>query len=130
MSRDIYIDPTLGDLFLENGQLRLTNTQEEATRQYTQQFLAGFRGELFWDLDFGVPWLKNDNNPVQILGKQSDKRFVDVQIKEAILGREGIVQITSYNSVWDRANRTLTVSFTAETVSGEPISVEEIEVIV
>lgn len=126
MSIDLLLDSN-NDLSLFNGDLELTDTQEEATRQYVTTQLRGFLGECFFATDqFGVPWLANDNNPIQLLGKNSSQQIIDLYIKQAITTREGIQQITSYNSVWDRANRTLSVSFTAITTSGEPLSVENI----
>lgn len=128
MSKDIYLDPSTNDLYIYNGELRLTETQEEVTRQKCQISLSTYKGEVFWDIDAGVPWLANDNNPIQLLSKSTtDKRFVDVVLQANILNREGIIGISSYESVWDKPTGKLTITFTATTETGEPISVEDIE---
>lgn len=126
MSRDIFLNPQENDLQITNGQINLTETQEEFTRQSTSIYLSGFRGEYFADINAFLPWLANDNNPIQLLGK-TDKRLIDTFIKQGILGREGIVRIDSYSSFVDKPTRKMTVSFTATTESGSPIVVENIE---
>lgn len=129
MSKDLLLDSTLGDLDITNGLLSLTETQEKTTQQKTKIYLSLFRGEYFASITDGIPWLANDNNPIQLLSKSTtNKRFIDVYIREAILEREGIVDIVRYESEFDRQTRTMSVSFIATTESGEVITVEELEI--
>lgn len=127
MTKDVYLDPASNDFSILNGELRLTENQQETSRQKTSIFLSGFKGECIWDTDFGIPYLSNNNNPLQLLGKISDKRFFDVIIKDSILAREGIIELLSYSSVVDPRERIISINFTAETEAGEIITVEEVE---
>lgn len=129
MSKDIFLDPVTNDLSIINSIIRLTEVQEETTRQKTSIMLKSFRGECFWDINtLGLPYLKNSNNSVQLLGKDTtDKRFIDVYVREAILSREGIVELLEYESVWDRRTRIMSVSFKAITETGEILTVENLE---
>jgi hypothetical protein len=128
MSKDLALNPTTNDLEISNSLLRLTENQEQTTRQKVQIYLGMFRGECFWSILEGIPYLANDNNNTQLLSKNTtDKRFVDVVIKQAILEREGIIGITSYSSFLDSVNRKLSISFSANTVSGEIITIDELE---
>jgi hypothetical protein len=128
MSKDLALDTTTNDLDVSNSLLRLTETQEETTRQKVQIYLAMNKGECFWSTAEGIPYLANDNNNIQLLSKNTtDKRFVDIVMKQAILEREGVIGITNYSSSLDSANRKLSISFSANTESGEIITIEELE---
>lgn len=129
MSKDLLLDSSTNDLVISNGQLQLTETQQDTTLQKCKISLSTYKGEVFWDIDAGIPWLKNDNNPVQLLSKSTtNKRFIDVVIQENILGREGITGISSYESTWDKPTGKLTISFIATTEYGEPLEVTDLNV--
>ena len=101
--------------------MRLTETVEENTRQRVAITLGAFRGEWFKNILYGVPYIENDNNPINILGK-ADKDLFDSQIKQAILSREGVSGLISYSSTVDKINRTVSVSFVAKTDTGSLIT--------
>jgi len=124
---DIFLDPTTDDIELVNSSMRLTQTQQELSRQKVQTNLATFKGEVFWDIVAGIAYLANDNNPEQLLGK-SDKRFLDNAIKDGILSRDGIVQLVSYTSTFDKNTREVTISFEAETLEGTIVAIDNIKV--
>lgn len=124
MAVDIYIDPASGDLDLSsNKTLRLTNSIEESSRQQVAITLATYRGEWFANINYGVPYLKNDNNNEQLMGANR-KALLDIAIKNGILTRENIVRLISYESELNNQTRLLTVSFRAETNTGEVISID------
>ena len=119
---DIYIDPISHDISLANNRMILVGTEEEATRQRVVITLKVYKGEWAFNTQYGVPYLKNDENPIQLLGKSSVD-LLDLEIKQAILNTKGIVNLTSFTSVFDKAQRTVEINFTAETESGKLIAV-------
>ncbi len=118
---DLYLDPATGDLDLTNSRVRLTQNIEEAVRQKLEITLRTFRGELFSNINFGVPYLENEDNPVQLFGEASQIVF-DTEIKSQILSVEGVVDILSYNSFLSPIDGILDINFKATTESGEVIS--------
>lgn len=119
--RDIYLDPLTNDLSFINGEIRLTESIEEVVRQKVSIALRTYRGEWFANIEQGVPYLENDNNPIQILGKTS-KTVFDTTVRSEILEVQGVTNVTYYESTLDRVNSTITISFQATTKSGEDIS--------
>lgn len=121
---DIYLDPVTNDLDLTGNTLRLTKTVQENTRQRVLITLNTNKGEWPFNISFGIPWLKNENNNTQLLGKTS-KNIIDSAIKKAILTRQGIVSIEQYSSTLDKVTRRMTVNFKALTETGDIITVTE-----
>ncbi len=122
---DIFIDPKTDDISLTNKVMRLTNTVEELTRQRVQIWLNIFRGEWFANVLAGIPYLRNDNNTIQLLGATSKETF-DLFIREGITTRVGILRLASYTSVLDKESRFLSISFEAVTETGDLISVNNV----
>ncbi len=119
---DIYIDTISHDLSLVNNRMMLVATEQEATRQRVVITLNTYRGEWAFNTLAGVPYLKNDNNHIQLLGK-GDKNLLDIEVKQAILDTEGVVSLDSFTSVFDKAQRTVEIKFSATTETGELIQV-------
>lgn len=124
---DIYLDPVTSDIDLTNNVMRLTTSVEELTRQRVQIWLGIFKGEWFYNILAGIPYLANDNNPEQLLGV-TDKNVFDLAIRTGITTRAGILDLTSYNSVLDRSLRTLTISFSATTETGDIITINDVTI--
>lgn len=124
---DIYLNPTTGDIDLTNNTMRLTNNTQELTSQRVDIWLSMFRGEWFYNILSGIPYLANDNNREQLLGN-TNKGIFDIAIRTGITTRQGIQRLDSYESILDPARRTLTVSFSATTQSGEIVNVQNIEI--
>ena len=124
---DLYINPLTGDIDLNNNQMRLTANIQEAVRQKVQITLEAFQGEWVYNIDFGVPYLENDNNPTQILGKTS-QAFFDTTVKTAIEEVEGIVRVISFSSTLTQPEGLITINFEAITQSGEVLSPDPITV--
>jgi hypothetical protein len=126
---DIFLNPLTNDIDLVNNEMRLTTTVQELTRQRVQIWLGIFRGEWFANVLAGIPYLANDNNPVQLLGVTSKDTF-DLAIKTGITTRSGIVELLSYSSTLDKASRQISISFEASTDTGEIVSINNITVAV
>lgn len=118
---DLLLDGS-GDLDLTNGQLRLTPDLQTVIRQKVQITLRAFKGEYFANINFGVPYLENDNNPVQLLGDRISKDIFDTYMREAILSVPGVVSLTEYSSAVNNTGEILTIEFSAQIESGEVIS--------
>lgn len=127
MATDIYLDPTTDDIDLTNKSIRLTENIEESSRQQVLIDLSTFQGEWFANIVAGIPYLANDDNPIQLMGQTETTNF-DIYIKGSILARENITSLDSYESSFDRQERTLTVSFTAITATGEVVTVSNLSI--
>jgi len=113
-----------GDLDLTNGSMSLTKTIEQSSKQQAIISLNTYRGEWDFNILAGIPWLINENNTTQVLGK-STKTLIDTVVQEDILNRENITEIISYESILDKSTRVLTISFEALTNQGSVISVSD-----
>lgn len=122
---DILFDQELNDIAIEDGDLVYINLKELLARQVVAITLRTFRGEWFSNINFGVPYLENDNNKVQLLGSK-DKGLLDGYLKAAILENEEILSIISFTSSVNQASGKYTVSGTLEIEGGEIEFEEEI----
>ena len=114
---DILLDTLTNDLIVEGGQITLIDNREELARQRLLITLRTFRGEWFKNINFGVPYIENDNNKIALLGKSS-KRLLDIELQRQILDIEDIESIEDYTSVLDTTSREIVVTFSAVTKSG------------
>ena len=117
MALDILLDST-GDLDFADDTFRITPTLESLTRQQIQVTLNTFKGEWVFDIFAGIPYLENENNPIQLLSKEGTKVAVDIAIRSAIIEKTNVQAITNYQSTLNRATRAMEVSFVADTVNG------------
>lgn len=122
---DLYLDPVTWDLDVVDGDLVFIETKELLARQAVTMTLRAFRGEWFRNVDYGTPWIVNDNNSVAILGK-ADKALFDSYVKQSILSNEEIISIIDYESSLDNASGLITVEGTLEIESGQINFSEEI----
>ena len=126
---DIFLNAKTNDIDLVNSVMRITANTEELSRQRVQIWLGIFKGEWLFNTVAGIPYLANDNNPEQLLGAGDNKDAFDRDIKEGIVTRQGIIELTSYTSTLDNSTRTLTINFGATTVDG-PIVIEDVTILV
>jgi hypothetical protein len=94
---DLYINPQTGDLDFSGKRLRLTANNAELTRQRVVTSLRTFRGEWFYNILEGIPYLENPDNPIQLIGKASKGDF-DAYIKQSILAKPFVKNIKKYSS--------------------------------
>lgn len=127
MTIDIRLDPLTNDLDLINNTLTLTTSIEEVTRQQLWIALSTYKGEWDFNIDFGVPYLANNNNPIQLLGVTS-KTLVDLTLKEVILQNENVLNIQSYESIWNKPEGTFTVSFSVEVENGSTVIINNFSI--
>lgn len=92
------------------GQPFLANTPE-CVRQAVVTRLKLWRGEFFANLADGTPWLQ------EILGPRAAST-PDAAIKDRMLGTTGVTGLAAYDSSYNPADRSFTVTATLNTVYG------------
>lgn len=125
---DIYVNPATGDIDLQNHTMRFTNSNAELTVQRIRTTLLTYRGEWFFNINEGIPYLENANNPIQLIGK-AYKEDYDPYVKQAIGEKPFVTRITSYSSVLDPYTSELRISFNVQASDqAGTISVENINI--
>ena len=117
---DFYIDPTTHDLSLVKGDIRYT-TLEEQTRQRLEITLKTYRGEWFVNKLYGVPYLKNEDNQIELLGKSSTE-VLEIFLTRTILESPNIKELDSFTLTEDPSTRSVSVVFKAIMTDGNPIT--------
>lgn len=100
-----------GDYSFGAGQLDFYRDVPEAVGQAVQTRFLLWLGEFFLDITQGTQFIQG------ILGKHS-KTVADVTIQQRVLGTQGMVNITEYQSEVDPDNRAMTASMTVNTIYG------------
>jgi hypothetical protein len=124
MAFDYLLDKNTGDISIIKGVIQFTRSKQDSSRQQVFISLSTYRGEWGFNIEAGIPYIKNDNNFISILGKV-DKSLLDSYVTQDILLRESIVALNSYSSILDKNTRQITISFEAETDSGEIIQLND-----
>jgi len=122
---DLLLDYSTWDLTVEDGDLVFITSREFLARQAVVMTLRAFRGEWFRNIEYGTPWITNDNNDISILGK-TPKAVFDSYVKGSILSNEEILSIISYSSTIDPATGVITVEGRLGIEGGEIDFSEEI----
>ena len=97
---------------LEGGDLSLTQ-DIEAIRQAVQIKCQTFLGECFLDLDAGIPYFQN------VLVKSPNTTAISQIFRDKIESVPGVVSVTRLDLTIDRQQRSLSLSFAANTDLGE-----------
>lgn len=92
--------------------------QPEAVGQAVATRLRLLAGEWFLDLAEGTPYAP------AVLGKHTSDSY-DLAIRARILGTEGVIRITEYESGFDGNARRLTIRARIDTVYG-PVDLQEV----
>lgn len=112
------IRPKMIDFRLTDNKVVFTNgllqyvDGAERVRQQVEFRLNLWRGEWFLDSQFGTPYLQD------ILGKQVTLNGALSAIRTEILAVEGVTGIVEFTYNFDRAERKLSIEFTANTECG------------
>jgi hypothetical protein len=116
VGRDIAFDPVTGHFVLAaNGDMTL-RTGLDAIKQMVDITLKTLLGEWFVNTTVGVPYFQ------EILVKAPNIAAINQIFKQAIEAVDGIGSVTGLTSNFDRAARTLNISWTASTNLGAPLS--------
>ena len=110
---DLRLD-ALGDLDFSDDALHLVDGAD-AIAQHVQFRLRLFKGEWFLDAAIGMPYYDT------VLVKAPDLIAIRSEIRQAILSTPGVASLDGLDLAFDRAARTLSVSFAATTDAGLPL---------
>lgn len=108
--RDLKLGLT-GDIVLAAGDLVLVRGTDAVVQSVRSRLLL-FKGEWFLDLDAGMPWYQ------EILIKNPDVSRLQSLFRDRIAGTKGVSAVNSLTLLFDRANRRLTVTYTAAADAG------------
>ena len=117
--KDIALDPTTGDLLLENFDLQLVDGRDQIAQNLAIR-LRFILGEWFLDTNAGVPYY-ND-----FFIKAPNQIRIESVLKEEILDTSGVNQILSFASSFDARRRVYSVVFSVITTQGEIALTEEL----
>ena len=120
---DLMLDPDTRDLLVSDGDLSFVLTEQELTRQVVITTLKTNTGEWFRNIDYGTPWIVNENNAISILGKTT-KAFFDSQIRLSILSNPQVLEILSYSTNLNSVTGSLSMSSVVRSANGN-VSVEQ-----
>ena len=113
-----------GNLLIEGNTLVLADPKQEI-KQRLQQELKFFSQEWFLDITKGIPYVRPAVGETQkILGVNVNRETVEAIFKRAILLVPGVKTITRFSLEENSQERTLDVTFSADTDEGE-LNVEE-----
>ena len=108
-------NPVVGDLYLENGTVRLTRTLAEAVAQELYIRLKFFLGEWFADPTLGVPWVQ------VILGSKAPQALKEQILRRVIIGCPGVAELKSF-AMTTTAERMASLSFAVKLSDGTTLT--------
>lgn len=118
---DLKLDDTNWDLVVENSDLAIVDRQD-AVKENIKQRLRLFLGEWFLDTASGIPYyqdvLKKNPNPVIVQGVFQD----------AIINTPGVLELLDFQLNYSRSARTLEITFSVRTTTGQIDFTEVVEV--
>lgn len=118
---DLRLNESSYDLDVVNGDLSLIENQD-AIRQNIRQRLLLFLGEWFLDTAAGVPYYQD------VLKKSPNPQVLQGVFQDAIFNTPGVLELLSYEQEYDPAERTLQISFSVRTETGNIDFTEILEV--
>lgn len=105
------LSSTYKDIFIVNGDLG-TVSGGAAIVQNILQTLGIFLGEWFLNTNLGIDYFGS------ILTKNPNQKIIDAIFISQILAVPGVTALTSYSFVYNKAMRSLAISFQAQTTQG------------
>ena len=103
--------PTYGDYLIKNHSFQIV----DGIDYIIQKLYVALRfvyGEWFLDTTMGIKYFDS------ILVKNPNMATVESVMKSAIMGSYGVTEITAFEMDFDKNARTLTLSFTVNTIEG------------
>lgn len=108
-------NPTVGDLYLENGTVRLTNTLAETVAQELYIRYKFFQGEWFLDRTQGFPWFQS------VLGIKTPLGVVRQLMLRVLTTCPGVSSVVSFK-VTRLPNRGILLNFQARLSDGTTLT--------
>jgi hypothetical protein len=110
--KDFAIDTATNSFLRKDKGFRFTGDRLEYLAQMVWSAVSLFLGEWYLNAAMGIPYIPKDGNKTEHLP------LLEASLQTAITGVEGVIRLTEFNSDFDRAKRTLSVRFVAETDAG------------
>lgn len=115
---DLLLDEVSHDIVWNNGPLTREFTTQPLTQTVAQRLkirLLSFKGEWFVNTLYGIPYHQ------ELLGKKPTKARIDRIYQQEILSENGVREIVSFNSTFDK--RQYSLQFQVKVSSGETTDV-------
>ena len=109
---DLALDPTTGDLLLENFDAQLVRGIDQIAQNLTIR-LRFILGEWYLNILAGIPYYQ------YIFIKDPNQIQVETFITEEIANTTGVQEITAFSSDFNGINRGFSVNFSCITVDGD-----------
>jgi hypothetical protein len=110
--KSLAIEPQSADFIRENGRMRYTKDEMEHLALEVRHELSLFLGEWFMDRAKGIPYLPKSSR------KSTHRILLETAIRTKITGIKRIKKLVQFTPRYDKRERLLEVSFTAETEFG------------
>jgi hypothetical protein len=110
--KSIAIDPQSNTFLRESGRMRYTRDELEHLAVVVRHELSLFLGEWFMDNTKGIPYLPTSSR------KSTHRLLLETTIRTKIASIRGIKRLTQFTSSYDKRERLLKISFSAESDFG------------
>lgn len=108
---DLKLNTIEHDVAIERFDLQLVSGMDQISQSLRIRMML-FRGEWFLDVGEGVPFFSD------IFVKNPNMGVVEAALKARIKGTPGVTELISFSVDFDKGNRSLVVSFEANTAFG------------
>lgn len=118
---DLLLNTDTNDLVFINGKCPVTQLLIDVVAQRLKITLYTFLGEWFLDTSIGVPYFQ------QIFGKIRTKTTIDLIFQRLISGDPDVIEIISFESTLDAANRGYSMTFqvrVSDNTTSLPITID------
>lgn len=115
--RTLALDPITGDLVRSAGRPVIVSGSN-AVAQRLRVRLRLWQGEWILDANVGFPWLS-------VLGQKGTERLLEVLLRRAITTCPGVRSLDRFALSVDPRTRVATCTFTATTITGEPVTIAD-----
>lgn len=99
------------EFIVENGEFVLVENGAQVVQNVRERLLS-YRDDYFLDRTQGLPYFQT------IFDKPFNLNLTEALLKAEILGTDGVEELLSFRTQFDKATRVLSISFTFRTVYG------------
>lgn len=118
---DILLDEETHDVIFQNGSTPVTENIADGLKQRLKIKLLTFKGEWFLNTNYGTPYFQ------EIFGKGRSKGSIDIIFRQLLSEDEDVLSIVRFSSTLSN-DRTYTLSFAVQSVTGETVEINELQV--
>ena len=119
--KSLAINRESGTFIRERNRFVYTRSNLEYLELRVHSVVSIFLGEWFLDQSLGIPYIPKDDQKII-----EHRVLIESALRAKIVGVKGIKRLTRFDSDFEPRRRILTVSFTAETDSGELLEMDDV----